>query len=188
MRVLVQECKLLLNAWRPSDRRSPLDAVLALLTENRRYESIAVYLVRDERVQLLSHAGRLPMSDSLTFGEGAVGSVAKNGITRLKDIGMTAPESKPELAVPIKLAGRVRGVLLVESRRLAPSDNVLIHEIAHMIARFLASNGKYLVRKARENAPAETPENLVKPYRATSDKNPVETNLRRAAAGETSRA
>ena len=165
-----------------------MDVVLALLVENRRYDSIAVYLVREERVQLLSHAGRLPMSDSLTFGEGAVGSVAKNGITRVKDIGMTAPESKPELAVPIKLAGRVRGVLQVESRRLAPSDNVLVHEIAHMIARFLASNGKYLVRKARENAPAETPENLVKPYRATSDKNPAEANLRRAAGGEVSRA
>jgi len=144
--------------------------------------------VRDERVQLMSHAGRVPASDSLTFGEGDVGTVAKNGITRLKDIGMTSASSKPELAVPIKLAGRVRGVLHVQSTRLAPSDNVLLHEIAHMIARFLASNGKYLVRKAAETAAVTAEEILVKPYRATSDKNPAETNLRRAAAGEASRA
>ena len=100
----------------------------------------------------------------------------------------TVNGSKPELAVPIKLAGRVLGVFHLESSRLAPSDNILVHEIAHLIARFLTSNGKHLVRKARESARAAVAENVTKPYRATSDKNPAETNLRRAAAGEASRA
>jgi len=80
------------------------------------------------------------------------------------------------------------GVFHLESSRLAPSDNILVHEIAHLIARFLTSNGKHLVRKARESARAAVAENVTKPYRATSDKNPAETNLRRAAAGEASRA
>jgi hypothetical protein len=59
-----------------------------------------------------------------------------------------------------------------------------VHEVAHLIARFLTSNGKHLVRKAREAEAVVVAENAVKPYRATSDKNPAETNLRRAAAGE----
>jgi hypothetical protein len=79
-------------------------------------------------------------------------------------------------------------VVHVQSSRLAPSDNILVHEIAHLIARFLTSNGKHMVRKARESARATVTENVTKPYRATSDKNPAETNLRRAAAGEGSRA
>ena len=54
---------------------------------------------------------------------------------------------------------------------------------AHLIARFLTSNGKYLVRKARD-AEGETATSLEKPYRATSDKSEG-VSLRRAA-GEAS--
>jgi putative methionine-R-sulfoxide reductase with GAF domain len=187
-RVLVAEAKRVLDAWKPTNRHSPLQEVLELLAEGRRYESLGIYLVLGERIKLAAHAGRVPASDNLGFGEGNVGAAAKNGITKIKDMGMNIPDRKPELAVPIKLAGRVMGVLQVESNRLAPSDNILVHEIAHLIARFLTSNGKHLVRKAREKAAVEAAENLAKPYRATSEKNPAETNLRRAAAGEASRA
>ena len=187
-RVLVAEAKSVLAAWRPTNRHSPLAQVLELLAEGRRYECLGIYLVLGEQVKLVAHAGRVPASDSFAFGEGAVGAAAKNGITKIKDIGMNAPDRKPELAVPIKLAGRVLGVVHVQSSRLAPSDNILVHEIAHLIARFLTSNGKHMVRKARESARATVTENVTKPYRATSDKNPAETNLRRAAAGEGSRA
>src|SRR3954466_14878926 len=97
-------------------------------------------------------------------------AAAKNGIKKIKDIGSSAAGSKPELAVPIKLAARVMGVLQVRSSRLAPSDNILVHEVAHLIARFLTSNGKHLVRKARERAAAAPGENQIK-HRATSEKN-----------------
>ena len=182
------EAKRVLDAWRPTNRHSPLEQILNSLAEGRRYESLGIYLVLGERVKLVAHAGRVPASDNLAMGEGQVGAAAKNGITKIKDIGVNVSDRKPELAVPIKLAGRVLGVVQVQSGRLAPSDNILVHEIAHLIARFLTSNGKHLVRKAREKAAAEAAENLVKPYRATSEKNPAETNLRRAAAGEASRA
>lgn len=187
-RVLVAESKRVLAAWRPTNRHSPLDEVLELLAEGRGYESLGIYLILGNEAKLVSHAGDVPPSDSHAFGEGDVGAAAKNGITKAKDIGSSAAGSKPELAVPIKLAARVMGVLHVRSSRLAPSDNILVHEVAHLIARFLTSNGKHLVRKAREKAAATTEGNLVKPYRATSEKNPAETNLRRAAAGEGSRA
>jgi putative methionine-R-sulfoxide reductase with GAF domain len=187
-RVLVAEAKRVLEAWRPSDKHSPLDRVLDLLAEGRRYESSSIYLVLGGGVKLLSHAGAMPASDSVAFGEGSVGTTAKNGITRVKDIAISARDGKPELAVPIKLAARVLGVIDVQSGRLTSSDNILVHEVAHLIARFLTSNGKYLVRKAREKEAVAVAESVAKPYRATSDKNPVETNLRRAAAGEGSRA
>lgn len=187
-RVLVAEIKRVLDAWRPSDRHSPLDQVVGLLTEARGYESLRTYLVLGDGVKLVSQAGTAPASDSVAFGEGSVGTVAKNGITRLKDIAMSVAGRNPELAVPIKMAAHVLGVVQVQSARLASSDNILVHEVAHLIARFLTSNGKHLVRKARESAGVTVAEDVTKPYRATSDKNPAETNLRRAAAGENSRA
>jgi putative methionine-R-sulfoxide reductase with GAF domain len=183
-RVLVAEAKRLLDGWRPSEKHSPLDEVVGLLAEGRAYESLCLYLVLGDRVKLVARHGNTPASDSVSFGEGNVGSVAKNGITKGKDISSSGPNTQPELAVPIKLAARVLGVLDVQSSRLTASDNILVHEVAHLIARFLTSNGKHLVRKAREAEAVVVAENAVKPYRATSDKNPVETNLRRAAAGE----
>lgn len=186
-RVLVAEIKRVLDAWRPSDKHSPLDQVVARLVEGRGYESLRIYLVFGDRVKLVAQAGAMPAGDSVAFGEGSVGTVAKNGITKVKDLAMSVPGSDPELAVPIKMAARVLGVVQVQSGRLTSSDNILVHEVAHPIARFLTSKGKRLVRKARESV-MPVAENVTKPYRATSDKNPAETNLRRAAAGESSRA
>jgi putative methionine-R-sulfoxide reductase with GAF domain len=187
-RVLMAEAKRVLDAWKPSDKHSPLDQVVELLAEGRSYESLSIYLVLGDRVKLASHAGAIPASDSVAFGEGSVGSTAKNGITRVKDIAMNVPGGEPELAVPIKLAARILGVVDVQSTRLTSSDNILVHEVAHLIARFLTSKGKRLVRKAREKEAVSIAESAAKPYRATSDKNPAETNLRRAAAGEASSA
>jgi putative methionine-R-sulfoxide reductase with GAF domain len=186
-RVLVAEAKRVLDSWRPTNRHSPLDEVLELLEEGRRYESLSIYLVLGDRVNLVSHRGNAPASDSLAFGESNIGSAAKNGITKSKDISVGDAKGRPELAVPIKLAARVLGVLDIESNRLSSKDNILVHEVAHLIARFLTSNGKHLVRKARERA-AAVAESAVKPYRATSDKNAAEATARRAAAGEASRA
>ena len=188
-RVLVAEAKRVLDAWKPSDKHSPLDEVVELLAEGRSYESLSIYLVLGERVKLVSHAGAVPASDSVAFGEGSVGATAKNGITRVKGIAMdVSGGGQPELAVPIKLAARVLGVVDVQSTRLTSSDNILVHEVAHLIARFLTSKGKRLVRKAREHEAVAVAESAAKPYRATSDKNPAGTNLRRAAAGEASSA
>jgi putative methionine-R-sulfoxide reductase with GAF domain len=156
---------------------------LELLEDARGYEALSVYLVLVDRVKLAAHRGA-PASDILAFGEESVGSVAKNGITRSKDISVSDPASQPELAVPIKMAAHVLGVLDVKSSRLTASDNILVHEVAHLIARFLTSNGKYLVRKVRESEQSSSLESSEKPYRATSERRAAESSLRRAAGGE----
>jgi len=52
----------------------------------------------------------------------------------------------------MKLASRELGVLSVESDRVnafGAQDRVLLEAVADALARFLAGNGKYLVRRAR---------------------------------------
>src|SRR3954462_11663192 len=72
-RVLVAEAKRVLDSWRPTDKHSPLDQVLELLAEGRRYDSLNIYLVLGDRVKLVSHSGAMPASDSVAFGEGSIG-------------------------------------------------------------------------------------------------------------------
>jgi hypothetical protein len=90
--------------------------------------------------------------------------------------------------VPIKIASHTIGSLRVQlapGHVFSPEERVLLHEVAEILALYLSSKGKYLVRKAREAlresaaAPSET-----RGYQPASDRG-VET--RRAAAGEKSR-
>ena len=130
----------------------------------------------------------------IPIGEGITGTAALDRKPVVVDDVRNYPRyieavkgARSELAVPLIAHNYVVGVLDIESSRLSAIDNILVHEVAHLIARFLTSKGKRLVRKAREAAAAAAAENAVKPYRATSDKNTAEQNRLRAAAGEGSR-
>ena len=57
--------------------------------------------------------------------------------------------------VPIRIGTRVLGVITVASgcaRALSIEDRVLLERVAARLARFLTSNGRYILRHAREAA------------------------------------
>ncbi len=101
----------------------------------------------------------------------------------------TSGQTGPELNVPIKIASHTLGSLRVQlapGHEFSPEERVLLHEVAEILALYLSSKGKYLVRKAREalRESAAAVSGEARGYQPASDRS-VET--RRAAAGEKSR-
>jgi GAF domain-containing protein len=157
-RTLVAEIENLLASNKPSFQHSPLEDVIELLCRGRHYAWAGIYLTVDQ-------------SGSQQF-LGAGGDVEPAHVA--------LPEARSKILISIKLASQELGVLAVESDRdnvFGREDRVLLETVANLLARFLAGNGKYLVRRARqvssENSnPKRTPQ-------------PVATQpLRSAAVGE----
>ena len=132
-RELLAEIGRLLDANKPSFHHSPLDDVIELLCRGRHYSWVGIYLTAGETAaQQLLGAG----------GEADPGRV-------------TLPGTRTKILVSMKLAGRELGVLSVESDRenaFGAEDRVLLENVADTLARFLTGAGKYLVRRAREEA------------------------------------
>ena len=130
-RVLVAEIEKLLASSRPSFRDSPLDDVIELLCRSRHYTWAGIYVaVNDGGSQQLLGAG----------GNDEPANVE-------------LPETRSKILISIKLASQEFGILAVESDRengFGPVDRVLLETVAQALARFLAGNGKYLTRKARQ--------------------------------------
>jgi putative methionine-R-sulfoxide reductase with GAF domain len=120
---------------RPSFHHSPLEDVVALLTEGRHYSWVGIYLSSERKsppaVLETSHPSHVAM-----------------------------PETRKKVVVSIRIAGRELGSLGVESDRehsFGSDDRVLLEQVAGLLARFLTGKGKYLVRRALQTAPAVTP-------------------------------
>jgi hypothetical protein len=114
-------------------RRSPLDGVIALLSEGRHYAWIGIYLAVGERKpkSLLGKGGE---------DQNAHGKPAKK---------------LPRLLTPIKIGAHELGAIEVESAHafgISHEDRVLIEDVADLLARYLTGNGKWLVRRVREAA------------------------------------
>lgn len=127
-RQLLAEVNRLLAA-KPSVRRFPLEEVIELLCSGRHYAWMGIYLATEDR----------------------------NPLAASDPHQLATPEARSKILVSMKLAGRELGVLAVESDRenaFGSEDRVLLENLATTLARFLAGRGKYLVRKARENAAA----------------------------------
>ena len=89
----------------------------------------------------------------------------------------------------IKIASHTLGSLRVQlapGHEFSPEERVLLHEVAEMLALYLSSKGKYLVRKAREalRESATAVSGEARGYQPASDRG---VEIRRAAAGEKSR-
>ena len=161
-RKLVAQVKRLIATDKPSPHPpSALVRILKLLCEGRNYERAGVFLAVNGR--------EVPRA----FG----GTQAAAG------------EPRAELSVPIKIASHTLGSLRVQlapGRAFSPEERVLLHEVADVLALYLSSKGKYVVRKTREalrdTATAGSGER--RGYQPSSDKGSLET--RRAAAGEKS--
>jgi len=133
-RALSSEIERLLAGNRASFHQSPLEKVSELLSTGRHYTWVGIYLTVGKTASQQTEAGHGPHP-----GQKA----------RL--------ESRSKILVSIKLAGRELGVLDVESDRtnaFGSEDRVLLEKAADLLARFLAVQGKYLVRRARTAAAA----------------------------------
>jgi putative methionine-R-sulfoxide reductase with GAF domain len=68
----------------------------------------------------------------------------------------SAAGTRKKIIVAMKIAGREVGSLHVESERenaFGAEERVLLERVAGLLAKFLVSNGRYLVRKATQPEP-----------------------------------
>ena len=159
-REVVAEIKQLIETDKPSPRPpSALVRILKALCESRHYQRAGVFLAVNGR--------EVPRA----FG------------------GAQAPSATmPELVVPIKIASRALGSLRVQlapGHTFSPEERVLLHEVADLLALYLTSKGKYLVRKTREALRESASGGETRGYQPSADKTAVESL--RAAAGQKSR-
>ncbi|HXE89601.1 MAG TPA: GAF domain-containing protein [Terriglobales bacterium] len=180
-------------AARPSAtaHASPLDEIVEQLHDARHYFWIGIYLVVGEQVVRQAFRGPVPPCHAFAFGVGNVGTTGQSGILKvIPDVSqdptysMCFLETKSEIVVPIKLGGKVLGVIDVESDRenaFGKTDRVLLEEVADRLARFLTKSGRYLLRHARESATASN--SPVRAYPASAEKAVKSSGGRRAAAG-----
>ncbi len=159
----LQACEELLATFSPT-HVSPLDELLKLLYDHRRYFWIGIYFVLGDKVVRQAMQGPVPPCHVFEFGKGNVGTTGQSGLAKvIADVTADATysrcflEVKSEIVVPIRIGGRTLGVIDVESDRannFGSADRVLLEDIAAMLARFLTSRGKVLVRHARERQDA----------------------------------
>jgi signal transduction histidine kinase len=109
------------------DLEGTLESMTSVVASNLDYERMAVFVIEHNRLRLYSWFGDWPGSPSfsLPLGPGSiVGRVARSGVpmlvddpTRTPDYFATAPDTKSEICVPIRLGDRVLGTVNVESPR-----------------------------------------------------------------------
>jgi hypothetical protein len=163
-RNVVAEVKRLIASDKPSPHPpSALVRILKLLCESRNYQRAGIFLAVNGR--------EVPRA----FG----GAQAAAG------------ESRPELSVPIKIASHSLGSLRVQlapGHGFSPQERVFLHQVARILALYLTSKGKYVVRKTREALRESTAEKSgeTRGYQPASDRGGgLET--RRVAAGDKAR-
>jgi len=194
-RVLLAEVQQILNR-KPSPQyraEAVLDGVVELLHAQRQYFWIGIYLVAGGEAFCQAFRGGPPARRSVTLNEGSVRSAAQSGTIKLvpdtgKSFGAGArsPQTKSEIAVPIKIASRVLGVISVESNRLdgfSYPEQVLLRRLSRSLAKFLVSSrGKLLLRKLRASL-ATTEKPAAEAKLNPSSDHSAALPRRRAAAG-----
>ena len=151
-------------------RELPLEDTVQLLYAGRHYFWIGIYLLIGDNVVRQVFRGPAPVGQGYSLGSGSVGVAAQTGISQvIPDVSRETGHrhaghdeafaaTKSEIAVPIKIAGRVLGVIDVQSDKLnafSYGDRVFLKNVAQRLAKFLTGRGKYVVRKAREAAAKE---------------------------------
>ena len=171
-RKLVKQIERVLAQKPVRGKDAPLEQVVDLLYQQRRYSSIGIYALVGKKILGLAYRG--PALPCLEVALG-IGIVAQSGV--IKAAPEVSPQVVPEvnpaitpqtsqalqisvgytdvkrgIVVPIKVAGRVLGVIDVESDRLESfsyHDQVLLKQVASRLARYLISNGKVVIQKLR---------------------------------------
>ena len=164
-RLLLQEVQHILNRKPNSRPEAAVEDVVELLHRQRRYFWTGIYLAAQDEVVCQAFRGPEPARRSFTLGEGSVGAAAESGTIKLipdvaKSFAHAAclPQTKSEMAIPIKIASRVLGVLAVQSERrdgFSYPEQVLLRRLGRLLTRFLiSSSGKLLLRKLRSKRAA----------------------------------
>ena len=176
----------------PVQHTDTLLEITRILHDDRHYFWVAIYLVNGKQVVRTAFCGPEPEQEpcaSIALGRGNVGAAAQDGRARVVPDVEADPtylrcfhQTKSEIATPIKIAGRVIGVLDAESDRVngfSGEDRVLLKNVSGKLARFLTGAGKYLVRKSREAAALTA---QTRGYQPSSDRSLEQS--RKVAAGE----
>lgn len=193
--VLAALDKMLAAKVRPVKSSSPLEKTVEILYDQRRYFWVGIYLVAGDRVVRQAFRGPVPPCHSFALGKGNVGTVGESGFMKvIPDVSqdptysMCFLETKSEIVVPIKIVGRILGVIDVESDRpdaFGPLDRILLKQVAARLARFLTSTGKRYVRHAKEAAAeAESVAQAERGHPPASEKPAAASAPRRAVAGD----
>ena len=163
-RKLLQICEETPAASSPSTDALPLDDLLKLLYDQRRYFWIGIYFVLGNKLVRQAMQGPIPPCHVFEFGKGNVGTAGQSGLVKvIPDVTVDATysmcflEVKSEIVVPIRIGGRTLGVIDVESdcpSNFGSRDRILLESVAAMVARFMTGRGKVLVRHARERLEA----------------------------------
>jgi putative methionine-R-sulfoxide reductase with GAF domain len=197
----------------------PLQQTVDTLGKHRGYAWIGIYVAAGEQLVCQAYRGTRPRNGKVKFGEGPVGAAAKSGYMKLisnssaKTISASSAktisdssaknqglaESTSEMLMPIKMGSRVLGVIDAHVARPAGfsyQDQVLLRKTSILLARFLTSAGKALVRKLREDAGAKGYGRSASPEPSTGEQRGYKPRServataasRKAAAGEMPRA
>ena len=160
-KTVVAEVERLIAADKPSPHPpSALARIAKLLCDSRGYRRAGIYLLIDGRELPRAFSGSQPASQ---------------------------PGS--DLSVPLKIASQTLGSLRVQLAHGHTSsfeERVLLREVAGVLALYLSSKGKYVVRKAREAVRESTASGKARGYQPASDKSSI-PEIRFATAGDKSR-
>lgn len=143
-------------------RPTPLEEALRTVHQGRHYLWTSVYLLAGSRLMRAASVGPETSCENMALGEGIVGLTARTGEGWVVgDVGAepayraVLPQTKSEIAMPIKIGAHVLGVVNVESDKsnaFGSQDRVLIKNVAAQLARFLTGKGKYLMTKTAGSA------------------------------------
>ncbi|HZS28729.1 MAG TPA: GAF domain-containing protein [Candidatus Angelobacter sp.] len=158
-RKLVKQIERVLAHTPAPGKDSPLEQLAELLYRQRGYSSLGIYAVVEKKTSglayvLLAYRGPVLPCLEVAMGKGNMDTVVQSGHMFLSQLQLqfdgAGSRLHGEMAVPIKLAGRVRGVIDVEKEGatgLAYHDQVLLKQVARLVARYLSSNGKVVIQK-----------------------------------------
>ncbi len=155
-RKLVTQIERLLAEKPAPGKDTALEQVIDLLYRQRSYSSIGIYAVLGERILGLAYRGPALPCLEIAMGKGPVGAVIQSGQMNVSQLQLKFEGAdsrvQAELVVPIRMARRVLGAIDGESGRpdsLGYRDQVLLKQVAALLAHYLTSNGKFLIQKLR---------------------------------------
>ena len=199
-RELLQKIAQILDHRGSAGKELPLEQIVELLYQKRRYSSIGIYAVIGQEpgrsyVPLAYRGPVLPCLE-VAMGKSRVDSVARSGRPVVSQLHLqfehTGSKVFGEVAVPIKLVSRVIGVIDVESDRIAGlgyHEQVLLKQVAFLLARYLTSNGRAVIQKLRmqprSNAGFETSDRTAETEKKAAPAPDRALSSRKAVAGDT---